>query len=346
MKRWSVVSAAAAAAAGLLMTFSLAKAGSVSFPSELQSYVHDGHFEVGDFAWMRGAFPGANDEQKKRWEHLLAYSTACLKEATKQETEALLREGEKVSRALAKRPYADERCSDVWNWSLKPYGVETWQDFTKLVKEEHPVVDAYLKGIEDAQLINDLFDNDGLDHETERLMTHVLSDQAIRRPMENGADLTGSGYVAELKVRGLRISFINSRAERIDHAGTRWLKKLVMEKGWPSISRVGPIASTAAWLLVQHADDDIVFQAQMLKFMTPLAKKKDLDPANYALLADRVTFALTGHQIYGSQMMCEKGKLIPLPLENPTEVNERRHSVGLGTVKERIKEMEADGGCL
>lgn len=119
MKRWSVVSAAA----GLLMTFSLAKAGSVSFPSELQSYVHDGHFEVGDFAWMRGAFPGANDEHKKRWEHLQAYSTACLKEATKQETEALLREGEKVSHSLEERPYipyADEKCSALWFWSSPP----------------------------------------------------------------------------------------------------------------------------------------------------------------------------------------------------------------------------------
>ncbi len=344
MKRWSVVSAAA----GLLMTFSLAKARSVSFPPELQSYVHDGHFEVGDFAWMRGAFPGANDEQEKRWEHLQAYSTACLKEATKQETEALLREGEKVSVSLEERPYipyADEKCSALWFWSSPPQNVKTWPEFKTLVTEGSPVIRAYLTAVEETQKAENLIDVDGKEHEFERLLIRGVTDQTIRRPLMNGLDLTGEGHPASAQVNEFRTMFLAERMEEIDHANTRWLQQIVASKGWPTLTQAGSVTSKVAWLLVQHADDDIAFQAKALKLMTQLAKKGEVNQSNYALLTDRVSIALTGHQIYGSQMSCIKGRLIPLPIKQPTDVNQRRHALGIGTIEQKISEMKEAGIC-
>src|SRR5262245_47910462 len=48
--------------------------------------------------------------------------------------------------------------------------------------------------------------------------------------------------------------------ERIDRENTARLKQIIDRIGWPTISRVGAQASSAAWLLVQHADAEPEFQ--------------------------------------------------------------------------------------
>lgn len=54
---------------------------------------------------------------------------------------------------------------------------------------------------------------------------------------------------------------------------TSRMKAIVAQVGWPTNRMVGSNGAQAAWLLVQHADHDKVFQQAVLKHMQPLSSK-------------------------------------------------------------------------
>lgn len=134
---------------------------------------------------------------------------------------------------------------------------------------------------------------------------------------------------------------------RRDHANTQWLKGVVAEHGWPLMSQVGQDASTAAWLLVQHADADPLFQLEALHLMEPLFERGEVAPQNYAYLHDRIMLKLTGRQRYGTQAWCgAQGELEAQPLEEETHVDALRAEVGLQPLAEYIGVMrERSGPC-
>jgi hypothetical protein len=92
-----------------------------------------------------------------------------------------------------------------------------------------------------------------------------------------------------------------------DHANTEWLKGIVAERGWPTISQVGEEAAFNAWLLVQHADHDPLFQLRSLRLMEPLVAQGEVTKQNYAYLYDRIMLKLAGKQRYATQVMCRDG---------------------------------------
>jgi hypothetical protein len=47
--------------------------------------------------------------------------------------------------------------------------------------------------------------------------------------------------------------------QAIDAENLPWLKRVIAEVGWPGKSLVGDEGASAAWLLVQHADQDPAF---------------------------------------------------------------------------------------
>ena len=114
-----------------------------------------------------------------------------------------------------------------------------------------------------------------------------------------------------------------------DRANTEWLKAIVAEQGWPTVSQVGEDASARAWLLAQHADHDPVFQLQALKLMEPLIERGEVSAKNYAYLYDRVMLKLVGKQRYATQVYCKDGQRVPQPLENEEQMPEQREAVGL-----------------
>lgn len=128
--------------------------------------------------------------------------------------------------------------------------------------------------------------------------------------------------------------------DSIDHRNTARLKEIVKEIGWPTISKVGEEASHAAWLLVQHAYAKPEFMKQCLKLMKQAAD--DVQPANIAFLEDRLLTMEDKPQIYGTQFRNIGSGWEPFPIEDPEHIDERRASVGLGTLAEnevRIKAM-------
>lgn len=105
------------------------------------------------------------------------------------------------------------------------------------------------------------------------------------------------------------------------------LKDLIEIYGWPKISEMGKDASKAAWLIAQHADQDIAFQELCLSLMQQLysSSPQEVERHHIALLIDRVLVNKKKPQIFGTQYFLNKDNTISFfPTKNPENVDLRR----------------------
>lgn len=141
-----------------------------------------------------------------------------------------------------------------------------------------------------------------------------------------------------------QINFL-SRMLGVDQKNADDLKSLLSLYGWFKISEFSSITDQNAWLIVQHADDDPEFQKSVLSILEILYSKGETNPANYALLYDRV--AASWHnpqkrqlQRYGTQGTCVgPEQWEPLPIEDPEHLDSRRASVGLESAEDNKTRM-------
>jgi hypothetical protein len=132
---------------------------------------------------------------------------------------------------------------------------------------------------------------------------------------------------------------------RVDAENLPWLRQMIVDYGWPTRSMVGERASHAAWLLVQHADRDPVFQRRCLALLTA-AEDGEVSPRDVAYLTDRVLLAEGQPQEYGTQVVGRNGRWVPRELRAPETVDERRASMGLEPLVEYLslfEDMEGPG---
>lgn len=123
---------------------------------------------------------------------------------------------------------------------------------------------------------------------------------------------------------------------RVDAENTEWLKGILDEVGWPTKSLVGEEASFGAFLIVQHADHDVDFQARCLPILGELAEQGEVRKLSVAYLTDRVRRARDEPQLYGTQYSVTQDQpggpiryLVPI-VEDPDRLDERRAAMGLG----------------
>jgi hypothetical protein len=90
-------------------------------------------------------------------------------------------------------------------------------------------------------------------------------------------------------------------ANHVDEVNLPKLKHIINQDGFPTTVMVGIEGVQAAFLLATHADDDPLFQAKILKIITPRLRKNEIDGNQYALLTDRVLVAQGKTQRYGTQ---------------------------------------------
>jgi hypothetical protein len=126
------------------------------------------------------------------------------------------------------------------------------------------------------------------------------------------------------------------KQQAIDEANLKRLDEIVATNGWPAPSILGDKASTAAFLIVQHAD-----HANQVRYL-PVVKAAVSDgkarPDQLALLEDRVLVGDGKMQRYGSQLRPNgKGGLEFFPIEDEAHVDERRKAVGLEPLAEYAK---------
>jgi len=122
--------------------------------------------------------------------------------------------------------------------------------------------------------------------------------------------------------------FLLAKAQ-IGRDNVLWLKSVLPRIGWFDITTYGADASMAAWLIVQHADFDPQWQAEMIERLRPRVARGDMQPSYFAYLVDRV--AVNGHQPqdYGTQGRCANGAWQPYPMIEPERVDVRRATMGL-----------------
>lgn len=127
----------------------------------------------------------------------------------------------------------------------------------------------------------------------------------------------------------------------------RRLRAIVDAIGWPTEARVGPQASEAAWLVLQHAIGEPALMRSLLPVLWAHARRGEV-PAHYAArLEDRVR-ALEGRpQRYGTQLdWGDEGELVPWPrVEQPETIDERRAEVGLPGLAQAVAALRRDAAA-
>ena len=132
----------------------------------------------------------------------------------------------------------------------------------------------------------------------------------------------------------------------IDAADTAELKELLKVHRWFTISEFGEKADSNAWLLVQHADQDLAFQQEVLAVLSTLYAKGETSPRNYAYLWDRVAVNSGKKQRYGTQGKCvDVGVWEPHEVEDPANLAKLRQEVGLQTMDEYKALFKEYGLC-
>ena len=114
------------------------------------------------------------------------------------------------------------------------------------------------------------------------------------------------------------------------------VKKILDEKGWLGANVIGGQGNSALFLVIQHSD--LETQVKYLPMMQEAVKNGNASPSSMALLEDRIALRQGKRQIYGSQIGrdSETGEYYVSPMIEPEKVNERRSTVGLGTIEEYI----------
>mgnify|MGYP000197491959 FL=1 len=129
----------------------------------------------------------------------------------------------------------------------------------------------------------------------------------------------------------------NNFDPKIDKQNLIKVVSLIEKCGMPTIKQVSKKQMNAIWLVFQHGDN-----ANRKKYF-PLLKKSaengDLNKSNIALMEDRILMIDGKPQIYGSQISqnSETKKWELYELEKPETVDKRRAEVGLGSLKEYVK---------
>jgi hypothetical protein len=114
----------------------------------------------------------------------------------------------------------------------------------------------------------------------------------------------------------------------VDRDNTAWLKAELDANGWFTLSRDGADAEKAAFLLVQHADQNFEFQRDTLRRLEPLAAAGEVSGRSVAFLHDRLAVADGRPQRYGTQGRCTgAGRWEPFQTEAPDGLDQRRAQI-------------------
>ncbi len=126
--------------------------------------------------------------------------------------------------------------------------------------------------------------------------------------------------------------------ENIDKNNTERMKQIIVQIGWPTVSKVGKEGAKYAWLLVQHADHDVEFQKSCLILMKE-QNTDEVELRDIAYLTDRICVNSNIPQVYGTQFRDTNDVFTPKEIEDIEHVDERRKQMGLGTLEEGIELM-------
>jgi hypothetical protein len=157
-----------------------------------------------------------------------------------------------------------------------------------------------------------------------RLLQMVKADQAVRDAWIK-AGMTGQA--ADVARRNMLA---------VDAANLRRLKPVVLRQGFPGPAQVGEDGVEAAFLLIQHADRDPVFQSRVLPQLAALHRQGLISGQDLALLTDRTLRAKGKPQRYGTQFISDEShpEMKLQPVEDISALDTRRARMGMPPIKD------------
>ncbi|MBP0459796.1 hypothetical protein JFN87_20195 [Streptomyces bomunensis] len=123
---------------------------------------------------------------------------------------------------------------------------------------------------------------------------------------------------AQMRRRVARCRAVNAAA----------LREIVEESGWPTAELVGEEASTAALMILLHADD-LALKLACRDLITDAVERGQCPPIHAAYATDHCAVELGRPQPYGTRYT-PLGR--PYPVADPDGVDARRVAVGLRTM--------------
>jgi hypothetical protein len=174
-------------------------------------------------------------------------------------------------------------------------------------------------------------------HTPAAAMNQELRDELLARMAEDQAVRTGIAPPGDDRTP----EELFGQMDSVDRQNTTRMHEILEEHGWPGWSLVGEDGSTAAWVLVQHADLEPEFQELALAYLMGAVAAEDASRGDLAYLIDRVRVAKGLPQVYGTQVgPGPDGDLAPrTPIEDPDNVDVRRADAGLSTLEEYYDEI-------
>lgn len=158
-----------------------------------------------------------------------------------------------------------------------------------------------------------------------RLLRMASEDREVRQTLVVDGALWDGGY--------------HPRMEDVHRRNGARLSAIIARHGWPGRSQVGDDGAEAAWIILQHAIGNPSLQRRGLEILKEAAAKGEVPACQVAALEDRVRVLEGRSQLYGTQLdWDDNGELSPLPIEDPSKVDLRRRSVGLGPLEEHVAE--------
>jgi hypothetical protein len=174
------------------------------------------------------------------------------------------------------------------------------------------------------------------DPEVRELLRRSLVDQALRASLSSFQGAAVYGHTRPTAALRAYDEFVFNRMCTSDEDNLNWLKERVSGSGWFDIRRFGAAADNAAWLLVQHADGDPVYQAWIAVLLEPKVATGDTNPANFAYLSDHIAIRNGVPQRFATQSECVEGKWLAPKVENPDGLDARRAAMGLEPYRDQL----------
>lgn len=181
----------------------------------------------------------------------------------------------------------------------------------------------------------------GSTESTDKLLRQVwTNDQSIRQQMlALSKAVTSEG----------RADFVDSlivtvdEMERIDSENMAIVDS-ILQRGLPQ--RLTAESYKTIWIVIDHSS--LEKQVQYLPLIEQMAHNGKIGLDEYALLYDRVALGQNRMQRYGSQIVqfgtSEKLQLYVWPIDNPSQLDSLRASVGLKPLAEYLQQIKEEMG--
>jgi hypothetical protein len=120
--------------------------------------------------------------------------------------------------------------------------------------------------------------------------------------------------------------------EAVHRRNAARLREVLARVGWPGRALVGQDGASAAWRIVQHAIGEPALLRGCLPLLQAAAAEGEADPAEVAMLEDRIRVFEGRPQRYGTQYDWSSDGMAMVPMvgiEAPESLAQRRAAVGL-----------------